>query len=973
MKNIIEPDGSISYQTADWKKYSQNDIIKIPKWYAMLPNWDLIEISEIEEFLYKDQKMISVISINPSGWNAPLTISLNWIRSHNPRDNSPIKNEKFVWFVTDESGQENHIWQWPIQSYTLNKDGLYLIKLKVYWDDANNKYIVWESTQTIIVNPQLTTIWVNINWITAKSINRINIDNIKNWIIFDPSLTTAQKWTKIVEYIWDFWNWSKDSFWEAQKVIQYYDKAWTYTVNLNVKDNLWATTEKNFKLIIEPLTAIVDISPKSWFTDQSFKIHWEKSRSSDTFIKSFNWTISDSLWKKVLESQDTNFVFIPNNPDTYWITLSIENNKWEKLTVHESLQVYSKDPIALFNANPKSTYKPWVFLFDWWSSYDIENEQLTYSWDFNWDWIYEIIDSPSFKEEYAFEKIWVYTSILKVTDTFWNQNMFRKNIEVVSVLNVDFDISRIAAQKWSNIVFTPEVSNQASVHWNFWDWSTETISWDKIEHSYDKSWIFEVRMTAIDVNQNSNAISKKIYIGDWQYPVWSFFMKINWEWASLERDICWESKDWILVSRLDSLEFDAKNSVNIDNSNQNLAYTWDFWDWTYTETRVARHRYKVPRDQCYPVNVKVKDLWSNKLSKMSNTIWVRVVNKKPIIGQIVVEPDISTLKDWEYYTPTRVKISLPLAKDDDSGIKKYRWWYHKPYTEEKLWLNETYTPRTSFLINPKGPKWALNEYLFTVEVEDNEGLFATNEEIFWFSEILRIINWETQSFSISFTASNNQVRSWEYVTFFPSSQWLNEEITYQWDFDGDWIIDEKTRKKEVSYKYTKKWIYDAELRIESQQQIVERAFKTIYVDEKIIDPNVWANPVNNLSINPWKKDDQEQRIIEEKLEPWVNFSSIELWWEWVAITAINIKASTIKEDQYKITAQVIQADSTKYEWIVEFVIKNWKWEILNPNIKAVSSIAVTQVNILAWDIIEIEVRAKDTVYWDLVETIYIKK
>ena len=111
----------------------------------------------------------------------------------------------------------------------------------------------------------------------------------------------------------------------------------------------------------------------------------------------------------------------------------------------------------MFNYSNNSSSTPWVFIFDWWSSYDTDWDQLKYSWDFNWDWKYEVVKSDKFRITYSYDQIWDYNVYLKVEDPFWEFDIFNQKVSVKSILNVDFDVDRYASQKWWNINFTPIV------------------------------------------------------------------------------------------------------------------------------------------------------------------------------------------------------------------------------------------------------------------------------------------------------------------------------------------------------------------------------------------------------------------------------------------------------------------------------------------------------------------------------------
>ena len=95
-------------------------------------------------------------------------------------------------------------------------------------------------------------------------------------------------------------------------------------------------------------------------------------------------------------------------------------------------------------------------------------------------------------------------------------------------------------------------------------------------------------------------------------------------------------------------------------------------------------------------------------------------------------------------------------------------------------------------------------------------------------------------------------------------------------------------------------------------------------------------------------------------------------WDWTPITVLNIRAIQISIDKYEIIASVQQADSTTFSWYVEFLVVSWDWELLKSKVNSSQWLSKTVLlKKLDW-IIKIEATAKDTIYWDLTENIFIK-
>lgn len=834
-------------------------------------------------------------------------------------------------------------------------------------DDDWNKYLVdveWKSV--LDENWDLiyldTKIVILADWKEINSVLRVNIlDSWLKWILFDPSETVAKESRDIEEYLWEFWDWNQDFYENPESVRQFYEDAWTYYLIFSLRDDANEVSTKRIKVVVQDLSANIEINPDEIYLWSKISFDWSESKSSDWKISSYLWEIYNSDWKIIKTSEEDNFSFVPDYAWEYKVWLTVRNLKWKENYLDKAFFVNSNKPKSMFNYSNKSVSTPWIFIFDWGSSYDIDWDSLKYSWDFDWDWKYEILKSDNFKTAYSYPFVWDYNVYLKVEDQYWQFDLFNQKVSVSSVLNVDFDVDRYASQKWWNINFTPIAPVWVnSILWDFKDWKKETTTWlDKISHTFNESWIYTIQMTAINRDWEQNSVIKNIFIWDWEYPVWVFQTYVNWEQVSWKIDMCWEWKDWIEISRLDQIELNAKDSINLDNTNWWLSFTWDFWDWNFAETQVARHKYRLVREECYPIKVSVKDNYSKKVAKLSDTMRVRVINEKPSVWNLQIIADQND--DLEYITPLKVKLNLENSFDEDWNIVKYKWYYQKPFTEEKLWYIETFTNNVEFLIEADWVKWLTNDYIFNVEVEDNEWWVNSIFDTYWEINKISVKNWETNSLNLDFEVNKTQVSVWEQVIFRVKDEMVDSKnIVYLWDFNWDEEIDKKTQSKITEYTFNKKWTYRVELRVDNNW-VFERVYKTIYVDESY-SWNEWASIIENPTIEDYFNPDE---IISTDL--W-----IKLKWEWISLTSLNVRNNKYPNNEFELIVHITNSDATIYEWKVEFQIIEWNWEIINSEISAINSIAKTRFK-KTWDwIVKIKIIAKDTIYWDLEEVILVE-
>lgn len=956
---LVKVDRSV--KLANWKVIPWNQVDQINSdWTISMKNGNMV--SQTGSFI-KPNYYIQM-SAKPSLGNAPLNVSFDALNSSDPRKRS-IGYSQYVWSYTDESWKDVIIGQWPLKSYNFAKPWNYQIRLRIIADDEKS-IASTEAYTKITVLPAKTEIVMNVNNKKVDSVIRLNVkDTSTTWVIFTPNWTKPQEWRVLQEYHWDFGNWSSEYYPNEDPIVQIYPKAWTYDISLEVKDNIGELTQKTYKLVIEPITAEITIEPEDWFVSTTYSISWLESKSSDQNITAYSWVIKAPDWKEVYRSDESNFNFIFKAPGSYTIILSVQNSKGQSVSASRKLIVKSKPPKALYIFESKSLAQPSVFIFDSGWSYDPENEKLKYSWDFNWDGIYEILNSDTIKTEFIYKDKWIYNVVLAVEDVFGNQDMFSRNIEVASTLNVDFDIDRMAIQKWSSIKFTPKVEGANSLMWNFWDWVNETNTWEPINHVFTKSWLFNVKMTAINADNEENSISKKVYVGDAQSPIGMFDVKVNGENWIYRPDLCWSWSDGIVVARTDQIEFNAEKSINLDSSNKWLSYNWDFGDGSTSQSSVARYRYSIVDDRCYPAKIKVKDNQTNKLSKVSNTVWFKVVNKKPVIWQLIVNPSVAKNQEGYYQTPINVKLVLPVAEDKDWMIKKYVWFYHEPSDDKKIGVIETLTPEAMMTIKTKGYKWQINEYVFAVEVEDDYWARVSNEEIYGESPVIRVINAQNQQFSVDIAVMKNQAMVWEKVVFYASQLWLLSKPVFKWDFNWDGIIDNETSNSEADYVFEKVGTYNTELRVVSPEDVTERAFKTIYVNPKKDKDafgikEIWPSWSQNA-------DNGEDRNYISKAK------TIELiGWQWIWVTSMYMQVLKYSETEIDLTAVIVQADWKLYEWETEFTILEGSWTIIPSTLKAVQGRAKAKVTKNDISNLKVKVSAKETVYWELTEILNLE-
>ena len=257
---------------------------------------------------WKEEAPVAKISTNlKSTWkkweiinfNVPFNMELDWLKSTD-WNNDIIK---YSW---------DFDWDWIPDAF---------------WEKVKKDFReVWEYKITLIVEDSQWNKWeeiLEINW--EESVKAIISTDKESWVaplvvLFDASFSRVDTWDKIVNYSWNFWDWSISEFSSAQKRHRFED-PWVYSVALEIFTENWKTYKSNKKIFIreESVQACFSISKTETNTDSEI---WFSSQCSSWEIKNWNWDFWD--WKI---SYQRNPVHSFKNPWNYMVILQITDYK----------------------------------------------------------------------------------------------------------------------------------------------------------------------------------------------------------------------------------------------------------------------------------------------------------------------------------------------------------------------------------------------------------------------------------------------------------------------------------------------------------------------------------------------------------------------------------------------------------------------------------------------------------------------
>ena len=789
--------------------------------------------AELKKLIAATPKIIAKIQASPSQGTAPLIVTFDGSDSFDPNEQT-IPHANYHWTFVDHTGTEKTIGTGPIVDHLFEESGLYIIQLQVETDKRENEYktvMDGYAKIRIKVEPKVSDLQIYVNSKKVEFLRKVNIDDAKRGITFDASESIAKIGRQIVEYKWSFGDGSQDSVENGETLVHSYKEVGTYKIKLEVKDNTGAVSSRNFRIIIEHLTANIELSPEEGTTTTLFKLHATGSKSSDSLIQEYFWEVRDSEGLIVKTDDKENSTFKPSKPGKYTVKLSVSDAEGNQDSEVSSLVVRSLAPTANYTIKKQRLSAPAFRVFDASSSSDPEGEPLKYSWDFDGDGVFEIENISDASYEHEFSKTGSYKINLKVNDPHGEEDTLIRNVYIESILNVDFALSAIAVQKTQEITAIPESNYATNFFWNFGDDTHLSGGLEPVMHSYSQAGNYMITLTVFDDENNENMVNKRVFIGDGENPVAAYEIQVSGRKKFPETGICKEGLG-ATITRRDTVSLSGAPSINIDGSAHMLDYTWNFGDGEFGSTKVSAHRYaEVNEDDCYKVVLKVKDRITGK-SNSTEPLYIKVINMPPVIQKLIIQDDPQD----EKVTPYEVRLRAQGAYDPDGNIKKYRWWYRRVDEPEskKRGLIQTQTPYANLTIVSDGVSGLENEYIFAMEITDNEGASSLSEELIGTSNSVIVMNGNVNAPVVDFSMDKNQIYVGDTISFFAQvtdSQGKEmKNIRYEWDFNGDGIFDDTQTGMQVIRQFNTPGEFSVRLRVKDKG-LASSKRHTVYVDQ----------------------------------------------------------------------------------------------------------------------------------------------
>lgn len=780
------------------------------------------------------------ITVNPSTWPAPLTVTLSATNSVDPSSET-IPENNYYWYYRDVNWVDQAIWNKSVLNYTFTKAWTHIVHLTVRSSNYNNWIFDWEKDVSIVVKPMSASISVYANWKKLSTTERTKFGTQEwlNWIILDWSATIPIWWRKLETYqrkiVW--WNWFslvKNWEWVPWIIKVLLPNEGEYKITLTTRDNEWNSIFEEYSIVLADPVAIIKQSPEVGSTSNTFTFDASSSYSVTSSVRLYTWEIFDSNWNKKTTYQWKTIKYQFVEPGNYTVKLTVTDNLWESNTETTQVYVESSDPIAQFTYTPDSNRKyASKFLFDASASSDVDAinwvDELTYSWIFSNPEVTTInsLEWNNRKVKVSFDSVWEHTVKLIVTDKYGKSSSIEKKIVVESILRPEMLIAPVATTWWTPINIMVQ-SNQNILNYsrNFGDWSTVSTQSNKIQHVFSKVWNYKITLTVYGEKWDTNTITETVFIWEKNMPTAAYKLR-NWSSEIIKQnEECVEStSQWNVVHpayrvfRYNQVTIDPSDSVNTKWTSSDLKFFFKPKYGDIYNTSTFKHTFS--ELWCSYVDMTVEDsaMWVSS----SQRIWFKTYNSLPTLDNVTLsfpqywnwvwiglnQASQNTIQDiFNWDTDLTVKVTASNAKDADWFISYFKWYYY--YKDDPSRRLETkITPSTvNYTYFQIKEAW---EYMFWVTIYDNDDWKTVSEEVLWNWPIV-LLTQDSKNVDIpivTLRSNKTTVEVWDEVTFNVSAKIISDradfqqERTIRYDFDWDWERDLVTKDDEVTYIYEK--------------------------------------------------------------------------------------------------------------------------------------------------------------------------
>ena len=746
------------------------------------------------------QSVKGTVVATPKTGNAPLNVTLRG----DVRDEtgSKIPSYNYTWWV-DEWGKRKVIGNKQSINYIFKEEGTFSVYLDVASDHKNAKWytdvLPFSSRANITVKEKIASLLIEVNGdrLGTKDELKYTPEESGYGLIFDATSSTPTWGARFTRTEWDFGNGVERINNGAPEIERIkYAKEWEYTVTLKLRTNENKTVEREFLISVHDPIATITSSKEEWYLGDKFTFGAKPTGKDDDF--SYEWEIIDIIEdQQVFTKTGKSFGYVFEDKWKYNIKLKVTEPSGEVDIDTKIIYINSRAPVASFVTDKPFSNKPNTLFLDASKSYDLDGKDdgnLKYEWMINGDRVE--LQNANYNGStwyFTFDTVADHSVLLKVTDPEGITSQITKKVRINSILAVDFGIYPRVAQRQTAVRFVANSPEAVIYQWDFGDGDVQWGRSNQITHRYEKSWVYNVKVTVSDSEDRTNFFTKKVYVWESNAP-YGFINVKSWgnQDVSLESGACYGQNAYIL-NRADSVTFNANESIDVTGETTGLDYTWKLGTNKYFSS--ASFTQKFDELGCFPIQLTVKS--QSKGTTHKTTQYVKVVNLAPTLSYIDVQ-----VVDGES-DPVVVQVTAHAAKDRDGVIQSYLWYYYTDIDPEPQDFRATKLANTTFVL----PKVTGNYYFVAMLKDDNEKR-VSSEDITG-SKYSITLTWDNINVPlVKLNVDDSSISVGQEVVFSAQvenilGQKLSNKAQYSWDLDWDGFYEKKTDSPNITYVYEK--------------------------------------------------------------------------------------------------------------------------------------------------------------------------
>ncbi len=755
------------------------------------------------------QSVKGTVVATPKTGNAPLNVTLRW----DVRDEtgSKIPSYNYTWWV-DEWGQRKVIWNKQSINYIFKEEGTFAVYLDVASDHKNAKWytdvLPFSSRANITVKEKIASLLIEVNGdrLGTKDELKYTPEESGYGLIFDATSSTPTWGARFTRTEWDFGNGVERINNGAPEIERIkYAKEGEYTVTLKLRTNENKTVEREFLISVHDPIATITSSKDEWYLGDKFTFGAKPTGKDDDF--SYEWEIIDIIEdQQVFTKTGKSFGYVFEDKWKYNIKLKVTEPSGEVDIDTKIIYINSRAPVASFTTDKPFSNKPNTLFLDASKSYDLDGKDdgnLKYEWMINGDRVE--LQNANYNGStgyFTFDTVADHSVLLKVTDPEGITSQITKKVRINSILSVDFGIYPRVAQRQTAVRFVANSPEAVIYQWDFGDGDVQWGRSNQITHRYEKSGVYNVKVTVSDSEDRTNFFTKKVYVWESNAP-YGFINVKSWgnQDVSLESGACYGQNAYIL-NRADSVTFNGNESIDVTGETNGLDYTWKLGTNKYFSS--ASFTQKFDELGCFPIQLTVKS--QSKGTTHKTTQYVKVENLAPTLSYIDVQ-----VVDGES-DPVVVQVTAHAAKDRDGVIQSYLWYYYTDIDPEPQDFRATKLANTTFVL----PKVTGNYYFVAMLKDDNEKR-VSSEDITG-SKYSITLTWDNINVPlVKLNVDDSSISVGQEVVFSAQVEnilWqkLSNKAQYSWDLDGDGFYEKKTDSPNITYVYEKSWEFYAKVK-----------------------------------------------------------------------------------------------------------------------------------------------------------------